>query len=181
METNRLIIRESTFADCSFFAEWEVRPEVNEFFTIDDDRDYEQIVTEFIERKNDPTQLQFTICLKPEGKPIGRIYISNINHHYDSLDITRIYIADPSLRNQGYGEEALRKILEYAFINLHMERVTLDHFLKNKPAAYLYTKVGFQDEGIMRSGGKKNGRYIDLQLKSMIRAEYLNSTRHLDD
>ncbi len=75
-------------------------------------------------------------------------------------------------RGKGYGEEALRLVLEFAFINLHMERVTIDHFEKNKPAAALYEKIGFQTEGLMRNAGKKNGKYINLQLKSMLRAEY---------
>ena len=88
------------------------------------------------------------------------------------MDITRIYIADPALRGKGYGEEALRLILEYAFIHLHMERVTIDHFEKNRIAATLYDKVGFTNEGLMRNAGKKNGKYVNLQLKSMLRAEY---------
>lgn len=172
MESKNLIIREAVFDDCKYFAEWEVLPEVTEFFTIDEGRDYEQVVTEFVRYNLDPTKLQFTITLKPEDKPIGKIYISRINRAEDSLDITRIYIADPELRGKGYGEEALRLILEYAFINLHMERVTIDHFEKNRSAASLYDKIGFKNEGLMRNAGKKNGKYINLQLKSMLRAEY---------
>lgn len=172
MESKNLIIREAVFDDCKYFAEWEVLPEVTEFFTIDEGRDYEQVVTEFVRYNLDPTKLQFTITLKPEDKPIGKAYISRINRAEDSMDITRIYIADPELRGKGYGEEALRLILEYAFINLHMERVTIDHFEKNRIAAALYDKIGFKNEGLMRNAGKKNGKYINLQLKSMLRAEY---------
>ena len=172
MESKNLIIRETVFDDCKYFAEWEVLPEVTEFFTIDEGRDYEQVVTEFVRYNLDPTKLQFTITLKPEDKPIGKIFISRINRAEDSLDITRIYIADQELRGKGYGEEALRLILQYAFINLHMERVTIDHFEKNRVAAALYDKVGFTNEGLMRTAGKKNGKYINLQLKSLLRAEY---------
>ncbi|MBR3755619.1 MAG: GNAT family N-acetyltransferase [Firmicutes bacterium] len=172
MESKNLIIRESVFDDCKYFAEWEVLPEVTEFFTIDEGRDYEQVVTEFVRYNLDPTKLQFTITMKPEDKPIGKIYISRINRAEDSMDITRIYIADTDLRGKGYGEEALRLILDHAFINLHMERVTIDHFEKNRNAAGLYEKIGFKNEGLMRNAGKKNGKYINLQLKSMLRAEY---------
>ena len=45
MESKNLIIRETVFDDCKYFAEWEVLPEVTEFFTIDEGRDYEQVVT----------------------------------------------------------------------------------------------------------------------------------------
>lgn len=175
MESRNLFIRETTFDDCKYFAEWEKQDVVTEFFTIDEDRDYEDIVTEFINSQDDKSKAFFTITLKPDNKPIGRIIVSNINEHYDSLDITRIYIADPANRQKGYGEEALRMVIEYAFINLHMERITLDHFTGNKPAANLYQKLGFKYEGVMRNAGKKNGRYIDLHLMSMLRSEYYDN------
>ena len=172
MESKNIILRETVFDDCRYFAEWECRPEVTEFFTMDEGRNYEDIVTEFVQYNMDPTRKQFTITLKPGEKPIGRVYLSRINRAEDSLDITRIYIADPENIHKGYGEEVLRMILQYAFIDLHMERVTIDHFEKNKVAATLYESIGFKNEGLMRNAGKKDGKYVNLQLKSMLRAEY---------
>lgn len=180
METLHLNIRDTVFEDCKIFADWEKDPAVTEFFTMNEDRNYEEVVTEFIESRKDESTHFFTITLKPELTPIGRVSFTRIDRHYDSLDITRIYIADPALRNRGYGEEALRALLQYAFLNLHMERVTLDHFIKNKGAAHLYAKVGFVDEGVMRNAGKKNGKYYDLALMSMTRSEYLNGNKGID-
>lgn len=172
MESKNLIIRETRFDDCRFFTEWENQPHVTEFFTMNENRTYEEIVTEFVRYNLDPTKMQFTITEKPEEQPIGKVFLSRINREEDSMDITRVYIADLDKRGKGYGEETLRLILEYAFINLHMERVTIDHFEGNKIAAALYEKIGFKNEGLMRHSGKKNGKYINLQLKSMLRAEY---------
>lgn len=172
METKNLIIRESVFDDCSVFAQWETMEEVIEYFTIEENRDYEQVVTEFVRDNLDPTKLHFTILLKGEQKPIGKIYVTNLDTKNDSLDVTRMYIAYPELRNKGYGEEALRRFLEYAFINLHMERVTICDYVKNRAAANFLDKVGFTNEGILRNATKRSGRYFDLQLRSMLRAEY---------
>ncbi len=172
MNNNRLVLRDSSFEDCKYFAKWETDPNVTEFFTINDGRDYEEITREFFEREGDSTQKQFTICLKETGDPIGRIYISSINDHYDSLDISRIYIADTNNRGKGYGKEALLLTLKWAFEEMKVERVTLDHFTKNKIAANLYEQVGFKREGVMRHGGKKNGEYVDLHLMSILRDEY---------
>lgn len=172
LEGKRLYLRESSFDDCAIFARWEVRPEVTEFFTMNKDRDYEEVVREYIGRLPDPTQAQFTICLMGTDQPMGRIWLSRIDDHYHSLDITRIYIAEPVMRGKGYGEEALLLTLQYAFAVKHCERVTLDHFTGNKPAAALYQKVGFQYEGIMRHGGRKDGEYVDLHLMSMLQEEY---------
>ena len=172
IEGTKIFLRESRFDDCEYFAKWEQTDSVTEFFTISKGRDYEEVVTEFINRKDDTDKLQLTICANVNQKPIGRIYVSNINAHYDSLDITRIYIADKNLRGQGLGEEALRCMLHLAFEEMNMQRVTLDHFKDNKIAAKLYQKVGFSYEGVMRNGGKKDGRYVDLHLMSMLRDEY---------
>ncbi len=171
-EDSRLYLRQSTFDDCRYFAQWEVQPAVTEFFTINEGRDYEEVVREFLGREGDETQVQFTVCLKENDQPVGRIYISRIDDHYDSLDITRIYIADPAMRGKGLGEEALRLALQYAFEERNCERVTLDYFTGNNIASTLYRKVGFKNEGNMRHGGKKNGMYVDLHLMSMLRDEY---------
>ncbi len=172
ISTENLLLRNSSFDDCSYFAKWEVLPAVTEFFTMSKDRNYEEIVREFVTRQEDEDKIQLTICLRKDLQPIGRIYISNYSHHYDSLDITRIYIADPSLRGKGLGEEALLAALKLAFEELGCERVTLDHFTENKIAHNLYRKVGFVPEGVMRHGGKKDGQYVDLHLMSILREEY---------
>ena len=170
---DRLYLRDTNFDDLTLFAKWEVAPAVTKFFTISDGRTYEDIVREHFEREVDKTQKEFTICLKENDAAIGRIYISSINDHYDSLDISRIYIADPKIRGNGYGEEALRLALKWAFEEMNVERVTLDHFSDNVIANSLYKKVGFVPEGTMRHCGKKNGEYVDLCLMSMLKNEYL--------
>ena len=80
MESKNIIIRESVFEDCELFYKWENDPAVDEFFTFDNtERTFENIVTEFVRFRLDPTKAQFTILLKPEDKPIGRVYLSGIS------------------------------------------------------------------------------------------------------
>lgn len=172
METKRLYIKETVFNDCEFFAKWETSTDVIKYFSIDEGRTYEEVVMEYLKYKNSSTNRMFTIFLKDTGLPIGKIILDKINSTDDSLDIKRIYIAETANRNRGYGEESLRAILEYSFINLHMERVTLDYFTGNKSASDLYEKIGFRNEGVMRNSAKKDGKYYDLHLMSMLRAEY---------
>lgn len=172
MEDKKVYLRKTVFSDLEYFARWECDPAVTEFFTISEGRDYEEIATEFIERKDDDTCVDFTVVLTETDEPIGRIYISNINTHYDSMDITRIYIGEVPKRGLGLGEAALREAMAYGFDELGCERVTLDHFTANIRARNLYLKVGFKPEGCMRHGGKKNGEYVDLNLMSILKDEY---------
>ena len=172
IETERLIIRATSPEDSHIFALWERDPSITEFFTMDADRSRDDILGEIEEALTDPSKEFFTLIDRGSGDTVGRIMLSRIDRHYDSLDITRIYIGPTGLRDRGLGGEALRAMLRYAFLDLGMERVTIDHFPENTRADHLYGKLGFRDEGIMRHSGKKDGRYIDLKLKSMLREEY---------
>ena len=134
MESRNLIIRESVFEDCRYFAEWEADPEVTRYFNISDQQGYGEVVRKFILDDEDSTVMQFTIVTKADNTPVGRILVTDINREEDSLDLTRIETADKASRGRGYGTEALSAFLEYAFINLHMERVTVDFIRDNDTA-----------------------------------------------
>lgn len=179
MESHNLILRESVFSDCVFFADWEAKSFIQDNFTMSQTRDYEEIVKEFVIRELEKDKKQFTIVLREEDRPIGRVYLSRIDICSDSLDITRIYIGEEDCLGKGYGEEAMRVLLEYAFIQLHAERVTLDHVPSNFRAASLYQKLGFHYEGVLRHAGRKDGKYVDLHLLSMLRSEYYEYCKRL--
>ena len=53
-----------------------------------------------------------------------------------------------------------------------MERVTLDYYTGNKRAYTLYESLGFREEGVARTATKKDGRYYDLHIMSMLRSEF---------
>jgi len=172
MESNNIIIRETIFNDCQYFAEWEIKDYVKEFLTIEETRNYEDIVTEFISRKSDDHKAQYTIVLKNENKPIGRVYLSKIDKGSDSIDITRIYIGDEHYLGKGFGKDSMLLLLEYCFKTLGMERVTLDHYPNNEKASKMYLNLGFKYEGIMRNAAKKNNKYYNLHLMSILKDKY---------
>ncbi len=180
MVSENIIIRKSTFDDCVLFTKWEQQDYIKEFLTINKERTYEEVVREFILRELDKTNEQFTIIFKNK-KPIGRVYLSKISRESDSLDLTRIYIGEKEYLGKGYGKEAMLLLLDYCFNTLNMERVTLDHYEGN-PAGKLYLDLGFKYEGIMRNAAKKDNKYYDLHLMSMLRDEYkeimLNEVRN---
>ena len=172
METRNFLIRESEFSDYEYFARWEADYEVTKYMAYDENRSYEDVVTEALYNKFSKDKLDFTIIRREDGQPIGRIYISRLDRHTDSLDITKFYIGDKSAGGRGIGREIMKEVLEYCFTFLHMERVTLDYFTGNKRAAALYESLGFKNEGIARNAAKKDGRYYDLHLMSILRSEF---------
>ncbi|MBQ3520594.1 MAG: GNAT family N-acetyltransferase [Firmicutes bacterium] len=172
METQNFIIRETEFRDYEYFAVWEKDPVVTKYLSFDEERSYEDVVTEGLYNKFNKERIDLTIVARQSGEPVGRIYISRIDRHSDSLDITKFYIGDPKLWGKGIGREIMNEVLEYCFTFLHMERVTLDYYTGNKRASTLYESLGFKSEGVARNATKKDGKYYDLHLMSMLRSEF---------
>lgn len=61
--------------------------------------------------------------------------------------------------------------MKYCFEDLNLQRLYLDHYTGN-PAGFLYEKLGFQREGVLRKNCRKNGVLYDVHLMSMLREEY---------
>ena len=172
MDTQNFLIREAEFTDYEYFARWETDPRVIKYLSFDENRSYEDVVTEALYNKLDSTKMDFTIVDRERSEPVGRIYISRLDRHSDSLDITKFYIGDPSLWGKGVGREIMLELLEYCFTFLHMERVTLDYYTGNKRACTLYESLGFKKEGVARNATKKDGKFYDLHLMSILRSEF---------
>ncbi|MDO5414701.1 MAG: GNAT family protein [Bacillota bacterium] len=172
METQNFIIRETEFKDYEYFAKWEKDPVVTHYLSFDEERTYEDVVTEALYNKFSKEKMDFTIVDRESREPVGRIYISRVDRHSDSLDITKFYIGDPKLWGKGIGREIMNELLKYCFTFLHMERVTLDYYTGNKRASTLYESLGFKSEGVARNATKKDGKYYDLHLMSMLRSEF---------
>ncbi|MGA9775601.1 MAG: GNAT family protein [Candidatus Dormiibacterota bacterium] len=81
-------------------------------------------------------------------------------------------IGDPADRGHGYGEEALRLTLRFAFHELGLHRVSLDVIAPNRPALELYRKVGFQEEGRLRERLLRGGGAFDLLYMGLLAREW---------
>jgi diamine N-acetyltransferase len=73
---------------------------------------------------------------------------------------------------QGYGTEATRLMLRFAFHELNLHRVELDVFDFNQRAMRCYEKAGFRREGTKRAALFRDGRYHDVHLMSILQEEF---------
>jgi RimJ/RimL family protein N-acetyltransferase len=64
-------------------------------------------------------------------------------------------------RGKGYGGDALRALLRWAFRELNMHRVELSVDPSNERAIRLYERLGFVREGVRREAHYDAGRFID--------------------
>jgi len=74
--------------------------------------------------------------------------------------------------NKGYGTEATRLTMTYAFETLNLHRVRLLVFEGNARAIRTYEKVGFQHEGTLREDRFHRGRYWNTLTMALLRDEW---------
>jgi RimJ/RimL family protein N-acetyltransferase len=73
---------------------------------------------------------------------------------------------------KGYGSDAMRVILRYAFTELNLHRVSLNVFEYNPRAVRSYEKVGFKPEGRSRGVLHRAGRRWDLIFMGILFEEW---------
>ena len=83
-----------------------------------------------------------------------------------------IGIGDRGDWGKGYGTDAMRVILRYAFTELNLFRVSLDALGSNARAIRSYEKCGFVLEGRTRDAARYDGRYCDEVCMGILRAEW---------
>jgi len=94
-----------------------------------------------------PTRRVFAIML--DGRMIGEIKLKYID--FDKRDCSMgVHLLDDSVKGKGYGTQAEKLILNYAFTSLGMQAVNADALLENTRSQHVLEKVGFcyvrQDE-----------------------------------
>jgi RimJ/RimL family protein N-acetyltransferase len=76
---------------------------------------------------------------------------------------------------KGYGTDAMRVILRFAFQELNLRRVSLDTFEYNPRAIRSYEKAGFVLEGRARGYLNREGKRWDLIFMGILQEEWLSS------
>jgi RimJ/RimL family protein N-acetyltransferase len=124
---------------------------------------------ESVQRRSD-MQL-FGVRLSETGELIGTCQLHSINRVHRSAEL-QIRLGDVQQRGKGYGTEAVRLLLEFAFKDLNLHRVNLHVFSTNHAAIRVYEKVGFAREGLLRSAAYINGEYVDVLVMGILQNEY---------
>jgi RimJ/RimL family protein N-acetyltransferase len=115
--------------------------------------------------------MRFTIRRLTDDVPLGSLALHGINMRNRSAGLA-IFIGDAEQRGKGYGTDANRIILRYAFLELNLHRIALGVMDYNQSAIRSYEKVGFVHEGTRRQHMVRDGRYFDVHVMSILRPEW---------
>lgn len=100
-----------------------------------------EIVDKYFDAKNIPSRVLFAIML--DGIPIGELQLKYID--WLNLECTlSIHLQNDAVKGKGYGTQAERLAVQYAFNELGMKTIHADAILKNTRSQHVLEKVGFQ-------------------------------------
>ncbi len=117
--------------------------------------------------------LRWGIMLQDQKDLAGIISLT----HFDPVgNSARIALElDPAYWHVGYGYEALRHLLSYAFEQLIINRMEALVPLENLAALALLKKTGFTREGLLREYFFRGHRPVDVYIYSLLRREFLST------
>lgn len=110
-----------------------------------------------------PTQANFTVYAAADREPVGTTALMRIDHHNKVADFGLLIGAR---RGEGFGTDAARLVLRWAFEILRLENVLLSVLPSNVAGIRAYEKAGFRVIGARRRaaaalGGREDEILMD--------------------
>lgn len=101
---------------------------------------------------------------------IGIIELLGFDENTDTCSFA--YMLCPEYWGKGYGTEALRAVLDFAFSKLEVKRVVVDHFTSNPASGAVMRKAGMIYQGIVPDKYEKQGKKLDAALYAITKEEF---------
>ena len=131
--------------DIPRFVKWLNDPEVKQYLTMFWPLSYAEEERWFEKHLDDQTSRVFAIETE-DGIHIGNIGLHNIDWKNRKATLG-IFIGEKDYWNRGYGTDAVKTLLCFAFEELNLNRVQLSVFDFNTRAIRCYEKCGFEYTG----------------------------------
>jgi ribosomal-protein-serine acetyltransferase len=158
------------------------------FEIIQHNRNYLRRWLPFVDQTRQPkdTEHYFRILLSPAHREQNAVYIVWYKGEISGLasykDIDRVnhrceigYWLAERMQGKGIMTRTVKKMVEFAFRNMHINRIQVKVAVGNVKSAAIPRKLGFYYEGTERSGEFHTDRYYDLEVFSLLKAEWIET------
>ena len=169
LEGDRIYLSPRNSDDVEKFTEW-----LNDFQVTDYTQRSANVMTLQAESEylnNSKEEYAMVIVTKDEDKMIGTVSIEQINF-INRTGTLGIFIGDKDYRDRGYGTEAIKLILEYAFQYINLNNVMLTVMSYNDRAKRCYEKCGFKEFGRRHQSVYMDGKYYDTIYMEVLKENF---------
>lgn len=166
----RVILREQREEDAPFFAYWFSQPRIMFQCGFEKPTDEEEIKTCINVDHKRKDAVWYTIT-DLDGHILGEAGLLRMFPAWHQTDLT-IIIPDPNRQHKGYGTEAIRLMLDLAFHEYNMHRVSIGVVGLNTDALAFYKKIGFKQEGVLEEAYYYKNEYSDFIMMRILSHEW---------
>jgi len=132
-----------------------------------------EIIEEYVKKiVKDENRYDFLI-LDKDRNIIGESVINEFDEDINAANF-RIVIFKSENLEKGFGSEAIRLTIKFAFEKVNLNRLQLEVFDFNERAQKAYKKAGFILEGKLRDGEIIDNKYCDVLIMSILKRDYFN-------
>ena len=163
MREGKLVkLRIAEESDLEFILSTEADPE-NARYIVADSRSYHR------DTLDSPAGVHFIVERKDNGEAVGFLMAMGRNSPHHEQYWQRVIINE---RGKGYGKEAMKLLMAWAFEDAGAHRGWLDCKEYNDRALHVYESLGLQREGVLRDTIFVNGVYENLVVLGILEGEW---------
>ena len=155
---------------------WRQSPEIAQFMYTREELIWESHVAWIRSLPENDSRLDFVITL--DGIPVGSVNLTEIDRNHRRCSFG-MYIAEAHARVQGVGAAAEVLVLEHAFNELGVHKVSCEVFGNNPAPVAMHKRMGFQVEGTFRDHVHDDGTWIDVVRMSLLDVEWQGKASQL--
>lgn len=176
LRTDRLIIRRMNMHDAEDIFEYSSDPEVarhvlwSAFTNIAEAKAY---IRYSMRKYRSGEPASWCIEIADEKKVVGTIGYMWWQKDNSAVEVG--YSLSRRYWNKGIMTEALREVIRYSFAECGIHRLEAQHETTNPASGAVMRKCGMRHEGTLRGRLNNKGKYVDVELYSILRDEYLSA------
>lgn len=174
LHTPRLILRKMNAGDVEHFhnrlASSEAVTRYMLFQPHDDLERSKESVARWLGRYEAGPCYHWVISLKETRELMGIIDLLRIDAQTQSASFA--YMLGQEFWGRGYGTEALNAVLDFAFGDMQLECIDVDHMADNISSGRVMQKCGMICQGVQPGKYEKNGKVFDAILYRITREQW---------
>ena len=173
LETSRLALVEVTPEHAPALFHILANEDVTRFYGMNplrEQHDALNIIASFKQTYDTQQGIRWGILIRDSGTFIGTLGLNHLSLYSKKAEIG--FELDPAHWRHGYAAEAIQAVLEYAFETLALHRMGAVTFLENEASVQLLTRLGFEEEGILRGYLYQDGSSHDGRIFSLLRPDW---------
>jgi ribosomal-protein-alanine N-acetyltransferase len=172
VQGKRIYLREVSLSDVNdTYYRWMNDPEINRYIEsrfLPNDMD--SLRDDVQKKLEDQNSVFLAIICKDTERHIGNIKLGPIDWNHRLADVG-VLIGERGYQGRGYATEAIALVVELAFQDLNLHKLTAGYYAANKGSEKAFKRNGFIVEGVRTRHRFCEGSYMDTVILGLLNEE----------